>query len=120
MVNGTIVCLLVWLCFYEITGRPSVFLSQPPSFSVDITGTASITCSAIGYDVTYHWIIESGSFPSKVIDTNSSILVIPDVTSSDENSYTCVATTLNGCVSSNTTRLVVTGMIFWYNECHII
>ena len=88
-----------------------MFLSQPSSFSVDLTGTASITCSAIGYDVTYHWIIESGSFPSKVIDTNTSTLVIPDVISSDENTYTCVATTVSGCVSSNTTQLVVTGMI---------
>ena len=87
-----------------------MFLSQPSSFSVDLTGTASIICSAISYDVTYHWIIESGSFPSKVIDTNTSTLVIPDVISSDENTYTCVATTVSGCVSSNTTRLVVTGM----------
>ena len=96
-----------------------MFLSQTPSFSVDITGTASITCSASGYNVTCHWIIESGSFPSKVIDTNSSTLVIPNVTSSDENSYTCVATTVSGCVSSSTTRLVVTGMNWWYIEWHI-
>ena len=95
-----------------------MFLSQPSSFSVDLTATASITCSAIGYNVIYHWIIESGSFPSKVIGTNSSTLVIPNVTSSDENSYICVATALNVCVSSDTTRLVVTGMICWYNEYH--
>ena len=101
------------VCFYEITGRASVFLSQPSSFSVDIAGTASITCYVIGYNVSYQWITESGSFPSKVIDTNTSTLVIPDVTSSDENTYTCVATTVSGCVSSNTTRLVVTGMICW-------
>ena len=87
-----------------------MFLSQPSSFSVDIAGTASINCYVFGYDVSYHWIIESGSFPSKVIDTNTSTLVIPGVTSSDENTYTCVATTVSGCVSSNTTRLVVTGM----------
>ena len=96
-----------------------MFLSQPSSFSVDLTSSASITCSTIGYNVIYHWVIESGSFPSKVIDTNSSTLVIPDVTSSDENSYTCVVTGQNGCVSSDTTRLVVTGMICWYNEYHI-
>ena len=98
------------VCFYEIIGRPSVFLSQPSSFSVDIAETASITCYVTGYNVTYQWIIESGSFPSKVIDTNTSTLVIPNVTSSDENTYTCVATTVSGCVSSNTTRLAVTGM----------
>ena len=99
------------VCFYEIIGRPSVFLSQPSSFSADIIETASVTCYVTGYNVTYQWIIKSGSFPSKVIDTNTSTLVIPDVTPSDENTYTCVATTMNGCVSSNTTRLVVTGMI---------
>ena len=113
VVYGTI------MYFYETTGKPSVFLSQPPSFSVDIAETASIKCYVFGYDVTYQWIIESGSFPSKVIDTNTSTLVIPDVTSSDANTYTCVATTVSGCVSSNTTRLVVTGMVYWYNEYHI-
>ena len=107
------------VCFYNIIGRTSVFLSQPSSFSVDITETASITCYATDYNVTYQWIIKSGSFPSKVIDTNTSTLVIPDVTSSDENTYTCVATTVNGCVSSNTAQLVVTGMIYWYNDYHI-
>ena len=88
-----------------------MFLSQPPSYSVNVTETANITCSAIGYNVSYQWKIESGSFPSKVIDTNTSTLVIPNVTSSDENTYTCVVTTKRGCVSSNTTQLTVTGMI---------
>ena len=86
-----------------------MFLSQPPLYNVNLTDTASITCFAAGYNVSYQWIIESGSFPSKVISTNSSKLVISDVTSSDENTYTCAATTLSGCVSSNTTQLIVTG-----------
>ena len=112
VISGSWYCYsYIYMCFYETIGRPSVFLSQPSPFSVDIAGTASITCYVYGYDVTYHWITESGSFPSKVIDTNTSTIVIPDITSSDENTYTCVATTVNGCVSSNTTRLVVTGMI---------
>ena len=88
-----------------------MFLSQPPSYSVNVTETASITCSAIGYNVSYQWITESGSFPSKVIDTNTSTLVIPNATSSDENTYTCVVTTPRGCVSSNATQLTVIGMI---------
>ena len=87
-----------------------MFLSQPSSYSVNVTETATITCSAIGYNVTYQWITESGSFPSKVIDTDSSILMIPNVTSSDENTYTCVVTTQRGCVSSNTIQLTVIGM----------
>ena len=88
-----------------------MFLSQPPSYSVNVTETASITCSAIGYNVSYQWIIESGSLPSKVIGTDSSTLMIPNVTSSDENTYTCVVTTKRGCVSSNATQLTVIGMI---------
>ena len=42
------------------------------------------------------------------INTNS--LVIPDVRSSDDNTYTCVASNDGGNVSSNTARLTVTGM----------
>jgi len=88
-----------------------VLLSQPPLFSSNLTETATITCSAIDYNVmTYKWIIESGSFSSKVTGINSTTLVIPNVTSSDDNTYTCVATTHVGCVSSSTTQMIVTGM----------
>jgi len=87
-----------------------VILSQPPLFSSNLTETATITCSTIGYNVTYRWIIESGSFSSKVTGINSTTLVIPNVTSSDDNTYTCVATTQIGCVSSSTTQMTVTGM----------
>lgn len=88
-----------------------MLLSQPPSYGVNLTETASITCSANGYNVSYQWIIKSGLFPSKVTGINDKTLVIPNVTSLDENSYTCKVTTEEGCVSSNTTRLIVTGMI---------
>ena len=97
-------------CF--VIGRPSVFLSQSPLYSANITQTAIIECFAYGYNVSYRWIIETGLFPSKVIGTSNNTLMIPNVTSSDENAYTCVATTLRGCVSSSTTQLVVTGRIF--------
>ena len=88
-------------------------LSQPQLHSAELTETVFIECSAIGYGITYQWAIGSGSFPSKIIQfgINSNILIIPDVRSSDENSYTCVASTYRGCASSNTTQLIVTGMI---------
>ena len=92
-----------------------MFLSQPPSYSVNLTETASVTCSANGHNVSYQWIIESGLFPSKVIGVDNNTLVIPNVTSLDENTYTCMVTTEQGCVSSNTTQLIVTGMIIRYN-----
>ena len=41
---------------------------------------------------------------------NSNILVIPDVKSSDDNTYTCVASNEGGSVSSNAAKLTVTGM----------
>lgn len=94
-------------------GRPSVFLSQPPLYNVSLTETATITCFAIGYNVSYRWVIESGSFPSKVIVTNKNTLMIPNVTSSDKNTYTCVASTQIGCVSSSTTEVIVTGMLLF-------
>ena len=101
--------------FVELAiGRASVFLSQPPSYSVNLTETANVTCSANRYNVSYQWIIESGLFPSKVIGINNNTLVIPNITSSDENTYTCMVTTEQGCVSSNTTQLIVTGMIIRY------
>ena len=36
--------------------------------------------------------------------------MIPDVRSSDDNTYTCVASTEGGSDTSNATRLTVTGM----------
>ena len=41
---------------------------------------------------------------------NTNTLVIPDVRSSDDNTYTCVASNQGGYVSSNAAKLTVTGM----------
>ena len=68
------------------------------------------TCAAAGSNITYHWRIGSGSFPSKVTGIYSNTLVIPDVRSSDSNTYTCVANTEGRSISSNATKLTVTGM----------
>ena len=97
-----------------------MFLSQPPLYSVNLTETATIECFAIGYGVRYRWIIESGSFPSKVASTNNNMLVVPNVTSSDENSYTCAVTTQIGCVSLNTAQLIVTGMSTYIMHVYLI
>ena len=72
--------------------------------------TATFSCFATGYNVNYHWTIGSGSFPSKVIDVNSSTLVIPDIRPSDDNTYTCVASNEGGSVQSNATQLTVISM----------
>ena len=77
--------------------------------SVNLTQTATFTCSATGYNVRYEWRIGSGSFPNKVTGRNTNTLVIPDVRSSDDNTYTCVASTEGGSVTSDA-ALTVTGM----------
>ena len=88
----------------------AIFSTHPSPQSVDLTQTATFTCSATGYDVSYEWTIRSGSFPSKVTGINTNTLVIPDVRSSDDNTYTCMASNEGGSVSSNSVRLTVTGM----------
>ena len=95
--------------FYILATYP-VFVSYPTPQHVNLTQTAIFTCNATGYNVSYQWTVGSGSFPSKVIGINSNTLVIPDVRSSDDNTYTCVASNEGGNASSNDTKLTVIGM----------
>ena len=87
----------------------TLILTHPSSQSVNLTQTATFTCNATGYNVSYQWTIGSGSFPNKVTDINSNTLVIPNVRSSDDNTYTCVASNEGERVSSNAAQLTVTG-----------
>ena len=93
--------------------RPGMVMRLSPQ-SVDLTQTATLTCSATGYNVTYEWRIGKRQFPSKVTGINTNILVIPDVRSSDENTYRCVVSNEGGSRgatgSRSVVRLTVTGM----------
>ena len=91
-----------------LVSRP-VIVIHPSSQSVDLTQTATFTCNATGYNVSYQWTIGSGLFPNKVTDINRNTVVIPNVRSSDDNTYTCVASNEGGNVSSNAVQLTVTG-----------
>ena len=83
---------------------------MPGSITVNLTENISFLCTAVGYEITnYMWTVGSGLFPNKVTDINSTTLVIPDVKSSDDNTYTCVASNMAGSGNS-TIRLTVTGM----------
>ena len=85
--------------------------THPSPQSVDLAQTATFTCSATGYNVSYEWTIGSGSFPNdRITGRNTNNLTITDVRSSDDNTYTCVVSNRRGNVSSNTARLTVTGM----------
>ena len=88
---------------------------MPPSpQTVDLTQTATFTCSATGYNVTYEWRIGKRQFPSKVTGINTNTLVISDVRSSDDDTYRCVASNEGGSRGAggnqNAARLTVTGM----------
>ena len=110
-------------CLYLTLATYPVLVSHPTPQHVNLTQTATFTCNATGYNVSYQWIIGSGSFPSKVTGINSSTLVIPDVRSSDDNTYTCVASNEGGNASTNATKLTVTGMtiiIIVKHECQLI
>ena len=87
-----------------------MIVTRPSSQSVDLIQTATFTCSATGYNVSYQWTIGSGSFPNKVTDINSNTLVIPNVRSSDDNTYRCRVSNSGGMRRPSAARLTVTGM----------
>jgi len=97
--------------------RKPRFISQPALQHVDISMNAIFKCSATGDDVKYQWTIRSGSFPSKVTGINTNTLVIPDVRSSDGNTYTCTISNDGGSVTSDPATLTVTGMTI---KCHLL
>ena len=99
---------------FHLVQKPA-FAVQLSSQSVDLRETAIFTCSATGYNVSYRWTIGSGSFPNKVTGINSNTLMIPDLRSSDDNTYTCVASNKGGITVSNPVRLTVTGMNIIFN-----
>ena len=97
------------IIFFFRLVSPPIFTTHPSSQSAQIAENATFSCYAIGYKVKYHWKMKSGSLPSKVIGKNTNTLVIPGVTLSDNNIYTCVASNIKGIVSSNPAELIVKG-----------
>ena len=90
--------------------RPQKPHINPKFANVYLKQTATFTCFAIGYNISYQWIIGSGSFPSKMTGINSNTLVIPSVELSDDNTYSCVASNEAGGVPSEVAELTVIGM----------
>ena len=95
---------------YLFVVKAPTILTQPSPQTVDLIQNVTFTCTATGYDVSYQWAIGSGTFPSKVTGMNTNTLVIPDVRSSDDNTYTCTISNDGGSVTSNPAKLTVTGM----------
>ena len=74
--------------------------------------TATFTCNATGYNVSYYWILGNkgtSQFPSKVTGIDSNTLVIPNVRSSDERKYCCNYRN-NACTKTECGKLKVEGM----------
>ena len=82
---------------------------------MDLAQCATFSCSATTDDVTYQWIIASGSFPHKVPGINEKTLVIPEIRSTDQNTYTCEVSNADGSIESNPADLSVTGELTTVN-----
>ena len=101
------------ICFVVI---PPQQINIVPAFAnIYLAQTATFSCSATGYNISYEWTIKMRSSPHKVTGINSNTLVIPNVGLSDDNTYTCVASNKGGKVS-NAARLTVIGMHSMYDE----
>ena len=89
----------------------------PKPQAIDLTQTATFTCSATGYNISYSWINEnkSESFPDKVMGTNSNTLMIPNVRSTDAGKYCCNYRN-NACTKSRCSTLIVKGVYNMYNH----
>ena len=86
------------------------FTSHPTPQTVDLAQTATFKCHAVGYNVKYKWNSGNGSFPCKVTSINTNALEIPDVRSSDDNTYYCTISNDGGTIRSIEAKLTVIGM----------
>ena len=100
--------ILATVTYFIYVVKPSIIHTISISQNLSILQTAILTCNATGYDISYYWTIGSGQFPSKVTGINSSILTVPDLRSTDSNSYTCVVDNVGGSVY-RVKDLIVTG-----------
>jgi len=107
--QSSVIVLKLTIFLLSFTDKALPVVNHPASLQkIDLTKSATVTCPVTG-GYSYQWIIESGSFPSKVTGINTNTLVIPDVRLSDDNAYTCVASSEGGSVFA-VTQLTVAGM----------
>ena len=77
---------------------------------VDLEENVTLICNVTGDNIKYEWTNGSGSFDDgRVSGVTNKTLVITGVRSSDNNTYTCVASNEREIVTSNVT-LIVAGM----------
>lgn len=77
-----------------------------PSDVTVLTGqSVHLTCSAVGTDIIYQWMKDGVN----VSDANSHMLVITNITESDEGKYKCVASNKGGMAMSKPATVTVYG-----------
>ena len=88
----------------------------PKPQAIDLTQTATFTCSATGYNISYFWTNgdKLEPFLDKVMGINNNTLVIPNVRSTDAGKYCCNYRN-NACTKKRCSMLVVKGMYNMYN-----
>ena len=64
-----------------------------------------LMCRALGTDIVYQWIEDD----AVVSGVNSNMLVIANITESDEGVYKCVASNKGGSMESNSATVIVYG-----------
>ena len=98
------------VCYCIPLVEKPMLVVRPLSQNVTLLQTATFTCFANGYNVSFQWKIHSSrSFPNKVTGIKSNTLVIPNVKSSDNDVYTCVVSNEGG-IRHIRAQLTVTGM----------
>ena len=86
--------------------KPQILMG--PSDVTVLTGqSVHLSCEALGTDIVYQWIKDSVN----VSDANSNMLVITNITESDEGKYKCVASNKGGTAMSKP------GTVTVYGEC---
>ena len=103
--------LLMHMHIFIHTVQLPQITSSPVSQDVSLLQDAMFICSATGYNISYHWVFEPTSKPSKVMHmgVGNTTLMIPNVKSSDDGNYTCVATNIAGPIRSHAAQLTITG-----------
>ena len=94
--------MLLVMILYVV--KPQIFMG--PSDITILTGQpVHLACSAVGTDIVYRWMKDSVNMS----DANSNMLVITNITESDEGKYKCVASNKGSVAMSKPATVTVYG-----------
>lgn len=88
-----------------------VILVHPVSRDVRSNENVTLTCLALGDDITYKWERENSVLPSQTLNQNTHVLTLPDLRPSDSGNYRCRVSNVHGVTFSNYAYVNVTGKI---------